>query len=216
MEIKTTGSRIVYGNRWMRVREDRIERANGAPGIYSVVEKLDYSLIIPRDDQGVFLVEQYRYPVQGRYWEFPQGTWEERPEADPTEVAREELEAETGLRAASLIGLGHIFGAYGLTAQRCHVFVATDLTQGEARPDPDVQERGPGIRLRRGARRPPRRGCAVRRNLDEPGRALLLRAAACDRRRRVAPGHCGQCRGVRVRRAQRLEDGPSDHQRDSR
>src|ERR1700731_4898608 len=97
MEIETTGSRIVYGNRWMRVREDRIERTNGTPGLYSVVEKLDYSLIIPRDDEGVFLVEQYRYPVRSRYWEFPQGTWEDRPEADPLEVAREELEAETGL-----------------------------------------------------------------------------------------------------------------------
>jgi 8-oxo-dGTP pyrophosphatase MutT (NUDIX family) len=137
MEIETTGSRIVYGNRWMRVREDRIERANGEPGLYSVVEKLDYSLIIPRDDDGVFLVEQYRYPVQARYWEFPQGTWEDRPEAEPLEVAREELEAETGLRAASLVWLGHIFGAYGLTSQRCHVFVATGLTQGQARPDPE-------------------------------------------------------------------------------
>ena len=29
MEIKTTASKIVYGNRWMRVREDQIERANG-------------------------------------------------------------------------------------------------------------------------------------------------------------------------------------------
>src|SRR5437588_3843897 len=72
MEIRTTASKIVYGNRWMRVREDQIERANGTPGIYGVSEKLDYSLIIPRDDQGVFLVEQYRYPVQARYWEFPQ------------------------------------------------------------------------------------------------------------------------------------------------
>ena len=113
MEIETTGSRIVYGNRWMRVREDRIERTNGTPGLYSVVEKLDYSLIMPRDDEGVFLVEQYRYPVRARYWEFPQGTWEERPEADPLEVAREELEAETGLRAESLFGLGDLFGAYG-------------------------------------------------------------------------------------------------------
>jgi len=137
MEIKTTASKIVYGNRWMRVREDQIERANGTPGIYGVIEKLDYSLIIPRNDQGVFLVEQYRYPVQARYWEFPQGTWEERPEAGPAEVAREELEAETGLRAESLVALGDIFGAYGLTAQRCHVFVATGLTQGEARPDPE-------------------------------------------------------------------------------
>jgi len=41
MEIKTTASRIVYGNRWMRVREGQIERANVTPGIYSVVEKLD-------------------------------------------------------------------------------------------------------------------------------------------------------------------------------
>ena len=137
MEIETTGSRIVYGNRWMRVREDQIQRTNGMPGLYSVVEKLDYSLIIPRDDEGVFLVEQYRYPVRGRYWEFPQGTWEDRPEADPLEVAREELEAETGLRAESLLGLGDLFGAYGLTSQRCHVFVATGLVQGEPRPDPE-------------------------------------------------------------------------------
>jgi ADP-ribose pyrophosphatase len=137
MEIETTGSRIVYGNRWMRVREDQIERTNGMPGLYSVVEKLDYSLIIPRDAEGVFLVEQYRYPVRARYWEFPQGTWEERPEAEPLEVAREELEAETGLRADSLLSLGDMFGAYGLTAQRCHVFVATGLIQGEAHPDPE-------------------------------------------------------------------------------
>jgi ADP-ribose pyrophosphatase len=109
MEIETTGSRIVYGNRWMRVREDQIERANGSPGLYSVVEKLDYSLIIPRDDEGVFLVEQYRYPVRGRYLEFPQGTWEERPEAEPLEVAREELEAETGLRAESLLSLARLY-----------------------------------------------------------------------------------------------------------
>ena len=73
MEIKTTASKIVYGDRWMRVREDQIERMNGRPGIYSVVEKLDYSLIIPHDDQGVFLVEQYRYPVQARHWSFRKG-----------------------------------------------------------------------------------------------------------------------------------------------
>src|SRR4030088_2494469 len=103
MEIETTGSRIVYGNPWIGRRGDQIEGTNGAPGLYSVVEKLDYSLIIPRDDVGVFLVEQYRYPVGARYWEFPQGTWEDRPEAEPLEVAREELEAETGLGAESLL-----------------------------------------------------------------------------------------------------------------
>jgi 8-oxo-dGTP pyrophosphatase MutT (NUDIX family) len=136
-DIPVIATRIVYANRWMRVREDRFEHDDGTQGLYGVVEKLDYSLVIPRDPGGVFLVEQYRYPVQKRYWEFPQGTWEERPSASPLEVAREELEAETGLRAGSFELLGDMYGAYGLTAQRCHVFVARELTQGQARPDPE-------------------------------------------------------------------------------
>lgn len=76
-EIRTTGSRLVYENRWLRVREDRIERPDGSPGLYTVVEKLDFSLVVPVDADGFHLIEQYRYPVRGRYWEFPQGTWDE-------------------------------------------------------------------------------------------------------------------------------------------
>lgn len=138
--MRATASRLVYENRWMRVREDLIERADGSPGVYGVVEKLDFSLVVPLDASGFYLIEQYRYPVQARYWEFPQGTWEDNPEADPVAVAREELEAETGLRARSMRGLGEVFGAYGLTAQRCHVFLATDLVAGPARLEPEEQD----------------------------------------------------------------------------
>lgn len=144
-EIRTTGSRVVYENPWLRVREDRIERPDGASGLYSVIEKLDFSLVVPLDTQGFHLIEQYRYPVRSRYWEFPQGIWDDRPDADPLAVAQEELEAETGLTATSIQYLGHIFGAYGLTAQRCHVFVADGLTPGTPRPDPEEQ----GLRVRR-------------------------------------------------------------------
>ncbi len=46
----------------MRVREDTIRRRDGSTGIYGVV--------VPVEDDGrVHLVEQYRYPVKGRYWE---------------------------------------------------------------------------------------------------------------------------------------------------
>lgn len=140
METRATASRVVYENRWMRVREDQIERADGSAGVYGVVEKLDFSLVIPLDGDGFYLVEQYRYPVGARYWEFPQGTWEDNPEAGPLAVAQEELEAETGLRAGSMRRLGEVFGAYGLTAQRCHVFVATDLAAGPARLEPEEQD----------------------------------------------------------------------------
>jgi ADP-ribose pyrophosphatase len=64
--IETTSTRFVYENRWMRVREDTIRRRDGSSGIYGVVEKPDFVVIIPVEDDGqVHLVEQYRYPGGG-------------------------------------------------------------------------------------------------------------------------------------------------------
>jgi hypothetical protein len=72
MNVRRIGSSLVYENQWMRVREDQIERADGSRGIYGVVEKDDFALIVPRDeDGGLWIVEQYRYPVAARCWEFP-------------------------------------------------------------------------------------------------------------------------------------------------
>src|SRR5215211_6456756 len=60
-EIITTSSRIAYENRWMRVREDRIAYADGTPGLYGVVEKRDFVLVVARGGGDlVHLVEQYR------------------------------------------------------------------------------------------------------------------------------------------------------------
>ena len=98
-EIETISSRVAYKNNWMTVREDKIRRSSGAEGIYGVVDKLDFVAIIPIQGNHIFLVEQYRYPVEGRYWEIPQGSWEENPDADNSIVAAGELEEETGLLA---------------------------------------------------------------------------------------------------------------------
>jgi ADP-ribose pyrophosphatase len=37
IDIEGLGTRVVYENRWMRVREDAIRRRNGSEGIYGVV-----------------------------------------------------------------------------------------------------------------------------------------------------------------------------------
>jgi len=140
MSIRTISSRTVYRNRWMTVREDKIERPDGSPGIYSVVEKPDFALIIPLEDDHLYLVEQYRVPVGQRFLEFPQGAWEDHPSAAPVELARGELREETGLRAARLEALGHLFIAYGISNQGFHVFLATGLTQGDASPDKEEQD----------------------------------------------------------------------------
>jgi ADP-ribose pyrophosphatase len=129
-EIVATSTRVVYRNRWMTVREDNTRRLDGASGIFGVVEKPDFALVIPYARHGFHLVEQFRYPVRGRYWEFPQGAWTDKPEADPLELARGELAEETGLRAATLTPLGHLFEAYGYSDQGFHIILATNLAKG--------------------------------------------------------------------------------------
>src|SRR6185503_11912395 len=112
--ITTLGSREVYRNQWLRLREDKILRSNGKEGIYSVVEKDDCAAIIPIQDGRVWLVEQFRYTIQERALEIPQGGWETAID-DPEELARGELKEETGLHAAEMVYLGFLWIAYGFS-----------------------------------------------------------------------------------------------------
>jgi ADP-ribose pyrophosphatase len=135
--ITTLGTREVYRNHWLRLREDRILRSNGREGIYSVVDKDDCAIILPIADGLVWLVEQFRYTIQERALELPQGGWEMEV-ADPEELARGELKEETGLLAAEMTYLGFLWIAYGFCRQKQHVFLATGLTMKER--DPDEEE----------------------------------------------------------------------------
>jgi 8-oxo-dGDP phosphatase len=130
-EIRRIASREVYRNAWMTVREDDVRRPDGSDGIYSVVDKPAYALIIACDGDRFRLVEQYRYPLGLRRWEFPQGTAPGLADIDPTELAHRELREETGLRAESMAPIGLLDVAAGMSSQRGRVFVATGITEGE-------------------------------------------------------------------------------------
>ena len=131
MPPRVTSSRVVYENRWMTLREDRLERTDGSPGLYSVVEKQPSAVVIPLDGDQVVLIEQWRHPVGARFWELPQGGWDDHDAPDPEELARGELAEETGLRAGSMQRLGRLYYAYGISNQPFDAWLATDLTQGE-------------------------------------------------------------------------------------
>jgi ADP-ribose pyrophosphatase len=137
--ITTLSSREVYRNHWMRVREDEILRSNGARGIYGVVEKEDGAIILPIDQGRVWLVEQFRYTIQERALELPQGGWEMEVE-NPEELARGELKEELGLAAAEMTYLGWLWIGYGFTRQKHHVFLATGLTPTQNNPDPEEHD----------------------------------------------------------------------------
>jgi ADP-ribose pyrophosphatase len=85
-------------------------------------------------------VEQYRYPVQGRYLEFPQGSWEAQADAPPEVVAAGELKEETGLTAGRMSYLGHVLTSPGYSNQGMHVFLAEDLTEGPPQLSPEESD----------------------------------------------------------------------------
>jgi len=128
---RVTSSEVVYENHWMRVREDRLERADGSPGLYSGVEKAPAAVVLPlHDDDTVTLVEQYRHPVGERFWELPQGALDGEDVTDGEQIARTELAEETGLRAAELRHLSRLHFAYGISSQYFDAWLATGLTEG--------------------------------------------------------------------------------------
>ncbi len=139
MSIRQLSSRVVYQNRWMRVREDEVERDNGDRGIYGVVEKHDCAIILAIEDGHIYLVEQFRYAIGQRSLEFPQGSLEQSG-LDPALIARDELQAETGIEAADLEDLGEILIALGYSNQRMHAFLATGLSHGAKRPDTEEHD----------------------------------------------------------------------------
>ncbi|CAM2982162.1 NUDIX domain-containing protein [Vibrio mytili] len=128
-DIKTLDSKVVYQNKWMTVREDKIQRQSGAEGIYGVVDKPDFVAILAVDNGMIHLVQQYRYTISQRCWEIPQGSWESNPDVDPLELAKGELREETGMLAGSMEYVGAQFTAYGFLNQTCHVYFATHLTE---------------------------------------------------------------------------------------
>ncbi len=131
----TIESRPVYENPWISVREDRVIRPDGQPGIYGVVHFKSRAVgVLPVEADGsVWLVGQHRYPLGAYSWEIPEGGG---PEGEtPEDSARRELREETGLIAGRLefLGLSHLSNS--VSDEAAYLFRATDLTPGRAEPE---------------------------------------------------------------------------------
>ena len=139
-DVRRLATGVVYEDSWMRLRRDEIERRDGSRGTYAFVEKPDFALVIPAENDGFHLVEEFRYPIRRRTWSFPQGGWPHGESGEPEELARLELAQETGLSARSLVRLGRLHVAHGITDQSGHYFLATGLEPGAPEREAEEQD----------------------------------------------------------------------------
>jgi 8-oxo-dGTP pyrophosphatase MutT (NUDIX family) len=139
-DVTCRSSRIAYENPWMTLTEDEVEYRDGSTGLFAVVRTRDFSLIIPFDGERFTLVEQFRYTVGRRLWEFPQGSVASPADLSAVEVAAIELEEEAGLQAQDWTHLGRLHAGYGRSSTAFDVYLAEVLSSVPTRREGTEQD----------------------------------------------------------------------------
>lgn len=132
---KTCSSEIKYKNPWITVREDQVICPDGTPGIYGVVDcRVATGVLALTEKDELYLVGQYRYPMDCYSWEIIEGGAEIGE--DPLKACKRELQEEAGLVAADWAPLGHeIHLSNCHSSERGFLYVARDLQHVDANPD---------------------------------------------------------------------------------
>jgi len=131
---RTLGSKNVYENPWISVREDSVIRPDGKPGIYGVVHYKNTAVgVLPVEEDHVYLVGQYRYTLERHSWEIPAGGCPKAEE--PLRAAKRELREETGLVARTWRMLGKAHLSNSVADERAVWYLATGLVPGEQQPE---------------------------------------------------------------------------------
>lgn len=126
---------IVHVGRRIQVAVERVTDPNGHAVVRDIILHPGAVAILPFiDSRTICLLHNYRSALGERLWEIPAGTLE--PGEDPLDAARRELEEETGHTGGTLTKLGTFVPSPGVMSEIIHLYVATGIQPGEARPEP--------------------------------------------------------------------------------
>lgn len=124
-------SREIYGGRIVHLYERDVELPGGHTVTLEIVHHPGAAAVVPLHGDGtVTLVHQYRHAVGGWLYELPAGLLEDGE--SPADCAARELTEETGLTAGRLTPLITYHTTPGFSDEEVHLFVGSDLTEGEA------------------------------------------------------------------------------------
>lgn len=126
----------VYKGKIINLRVDKVEMPGGNIATREVVEHNGGVGVLPVDkDNMVYLVRQYRRPVDRELLEIPAGKL--APGEDPLKCGIRELKEETGLTAEKYTCLCKSLPTPGYTSETIYLYLAINLVQGEAQLEKD-------------------------------------------------------------------------------
>lgn len=119
--------------RFFTVRSDSVTFPGGATGTYDWIAASDLVRVAAVTDDGmIYIVDQHHY-LAGQMWQLPGGGVE--PTEQPQQAAQRELAEEVGATADIWRHLGSVWPMPGLTPTRVHLYLAQNLTLGQASPE---------------------------------------------------------------------------------
>jgi len=134
--MKLISSREAYKCNLFSVTEDQATDGKGYEIRRSIVRHAGSAVMMAVDaKKRILLVRQYRLPAARLMWELPAGRLD--PGEKPLQAARRELIEETGWRARKWRKLVAFYPSPGYVGEKMTIFLATDLTEGEAQPMED-------------------------------------------------------------------------------
>jgi ADP-ribose pyrophosphatase len=134
-------SRRIYTGKVLNLDIDRVRFPDGSVGELEMIRHSGASAVVPflgsaaGDDPQLLLIKQYRYAANGFLYEIPAGRLD--PGETPESCARRELQEETGCSAKRMEFLYTMYTTPGFTDERIHLFMATEMTQGETGHESD-------------------------------------------------------------------------------
>ena len=133
-----TGSRVVYRNPWIAIREDEVVQPDGQEGVFGVVEMKPGVSVLPVDDDRIaYLVREYRYTLDRETVEAVAGGIDDGE--PPEQAARRELREEAGIEAEEWVDLGVVDQLTEVVVAPSRLFLARRLAFLE--PDREGSER---------------------------------------------------------------------------
>ena len=131
-------SETIFQGKIIKVTLDQVRVPNGSVASREVVYHPGGVAVLALDeDKTVYLVKQYRYPIQQMLLELPAGKLDHGAEENVLLGAQRELSEETGLEAAKWTYLGHTLASPGFCDEALHMYLAQDLTRKGQHLDED-------------------------------------------------------------------------------